>query len=828
VDPQLYSGGGRLHAEVQASWAMIADLSARLAETSMSFRSPDRPTGSLQPLCETYGETAAALLEPIESCLRLRPIRRSLEALQECDRQNGTGASTAHLRLDSRFQHLVVHSVLDLCEPWRIWLSRGPEEDWKAWEKRRAIASKRASDLVADYARQPRELVKPGKIASAKAAIREKQIESWWRLERSVSTILGMEVTLRDLGLYWLRGAQDMIESLRLERSSVISASEKRLIWMKEVAASGIESALPPLELATPDERIRSWTRHYEKHAGELLPEQVEVVRSYGYESWRKAHPRKAFLSTFETHGRAPVLRIVGDYWEQSATLLRESERSKEILDYWRTSATGDPESNPLFVQARENTLPMLAEQIEKLAGPDDLESRFANSFWVWEEEISTALEVERSGWLPLLRGSRGRRLFLKAVNSGREKSRYALQRASRWGADRFDRALEAIGAKLPERPTATPVVRRTTLRDILHLPASKGELPGLYTVLFKLVPVEDRRFLIGRERELAGLEQAVKDWGNGRFAACLFVGARGSGKTSLLNCACAVAFAGRELIRTEFTERILTPEALDDFFRKMLGLQPEADLVEGFAAKRRIVIIEEAERVFLRQVGGFDAADHFVRRIQNTASTTLWVITMNQKAFRVLDAAMQFGRVFSHRISAMSVSREDLENAILERHRLSGLRLDFAPPPTGDPRINRLRAWFGLQDSPQALFFDSLYQQSGGVFRSAFELWLSSIERAEGRILKIRQPLEPAFAQFRSELTQEDHFTLLSIQEHGSLKVEEVASTLCENTEASRLRLDRLKTLGLIEKDPEHPGLRIRPEAQRFTDELLRRVNLF
>jgi hypothetical protein len=193
-----------------------------------------------------------------------------------------------------------------------------------------------------------------------------------------------------------------------------------------------------------------------------------------------------------------------------------------------------------------------------------------------------------------------------------------------------------------------------------------------------------------------------------------------------------------------------------------------------------------------------------------------------------VLDAAMQFGRVFSHRINAMSVSREDLENAILERHRLSGLRLDFAAPPVGDPRINRLRTWFGLQDSPQELFFDSLYQQSGGVFRSAFELWVSSIERAEGRILKIRQPLEPAFGRFRTELTQEDHFTLLSIQEHGSLTVEEIANVLCEKSEASRLRLDRLRTLGLVEQDPEHPGLRIRPEAQRFADELLKRVNLF
>jgi hypothetical protein len=149
------------------------------------------------------------------------------------------------------------------------------------------------------------------------------------------------------------------------------------------------------------------------------------------------------------------------------------------------------------------------------------------------------------------------------------------------------------------------------------------------------------------------------------------------------------------------------------------------------------------------------------MRLIHRTAATTLWVLVLNDKAFRVLDAGVKFGRVFSHRINAMNVSRQDLENAILERHRLSGLRLEFAPPPAADPRVSKVKQWIGLEDSPQKLFFDSLYQQSAGVFRSAFELWLASIDRVEGETLKVRQPLEPAFARFRNELSQEDHFTL-------------------------------------------------------------------
>jgi len=212
---------------------------------------------------------------------------------------------------------------------------------------------------------------------------------------------------------------------------------------------------------------------------------------------------------------------------------------------------------------------------------------------------------------------------------------------------------------------------------------------------------------------------------------------------------------------------------------------------------------------------------------IQRTALTTLWIVAMNDRAFQALCAGAHFSRVFSHRINAMSVSKEDLENALLERHRLSGLRLDFAPPPASDPRISRMRNWLGLEASPQRLYFDSLYQQSGGVFRSAFELWLSSIERVEGETLKIRQPLEPAFAPLRGEVQQEDLFTLLVIQEHGSLEYRELSEVLCEEGDVSRARMDRLAALGLLDKDPEHPGFRVRPEAYRFANSALRRVNL-
>jgi hypothetical protein len=812
---------------LEEAWAALSAIRQKLLDASREVRQRDDLPNHLIQTQEHYEHASRVLLiEPTEQFARLRPIRRSLEAMQEFDRDDTEAPLRARAPIDARFQLLLVQAALDLCEPWRIHRSGGHEPEWQLWEKRFDGQSQRASKLLAAY----REWA--GKTARNKAApmdrARQQSIQLWWRRQTAVTAVHEMEVAFRNLGLLWLTSAQNLVESLRQERKQVLLLAENMVEWLQEAAENGTAAPVESMLLAACDERLRAWSGIVEEEAAKQLPETVEILVQSPLTRFRKMRPRAGFLSTFAIFCQPTMRQAVGDYWEHTAKIVREAGRSKEILDYWRdTVAEQSDNPDTLLREARNNAASVLAEQLRTQDIDDALEPKLVTTFHSWLQEGSTVLESAQIGWVQLLCLPRGRRLSHVVVREGERRSRASVQQTAHWMSDQWERALETVGGRLPARPAVTAVVRRSTLRDTLALPASKSELPAIYGSLFRLAPVEDKRFLVGRDREMAGLEQALKDWDAGRYAACIFVGARGSGKTSLLNCAAHGAFAGHEVIRTQFEERMITPTAIDAFLRRVLDLSPDADLTTAFKAKRRILMIEEGERIYLRKVGGFHGAEHLMRWIQNTVSTTLWVLAMNDKAFRVLCAGAQFSRAFSHRINAMNVSREDLENAILERHRLSGLRLEFAAPPVADPRVSRIKNWLGLEASPQKLYFDSLYQQSGGVFRSAFELWSSSIERVEGETLKIRQPLEPAFAQLRSELAQEDLFTLLIIQEHGSLTHEEAADVLYEDPYKSRTRMDRLRALGLIENDPEHPGLRVRPEAYRFTSDALERVNL-
>ncbi len=137
------------------------------------------------------------------------------------------------------------------------------------------------------------------------------------------------------------------------------------------------------------------------------------------------------------------------------------------------------------------------------------------------------------------------------------------------------------------------------------------------------------------------------------------------------------------------------------------------------------------------------------------------------------------------------------------------------------------MRQWLGIERDPEKMFLDALYEQSGGVFRSAFELWQGCIERVEAGVVEMRQPLVPNYSRLQLALDSMDYFTLVAIMQHGSTTDSEVAEVLCEPVNISRMRLDRLLAIEILEDDPIYPGVRIRPEARRFVTEALIRVNL-
>jgi hypothetical protein len=772
------------------------------------------------------------------------------------------GMVLARAPLDGAFRLLLAESALHLLVPWQTsrrallaTLARSGygrvdiDSARKWWSDRVRRREERAAFLLARYRdwaesvsrRLARALLRGPRPSSPHTRARrtdehQRHLGFWSRQQRAVRAVLDLEIHLTRLARETTSQTIDGLRALDVEHTELLDELDAAIAWLQNWPEVESPDLFPPpkARLLSSDERVAEWLRAVSAKAREELPVAIETVEPRqplpGWRKpWRDLEPARVFLSAL-AHTGAPTLAVgLREAEAAHRAIVREIERAREVVSFGFETSRSEGASGEAFArEALDNAASLLS--YEKGVTPDirpaaEAAAAQAEAAVLLESDI--AFEQGRIGLLAHVTRQRGgqavrqlRALAGQTLRAGSERLWAGVRHVYRW-------ALLKIGWLAAPQPQVQPVVRRPGLGETLEVQLHGRALPMIYRRLFRLEPVEDPRFLVGREAEMAGFSDALSRWEAGRGASVIVIGARGSGKTSLINCAVAGVFSGRQVVCGQFSDRLTTPAQIEDYLRRLTRTPPSEDLVAALRAGRRVVMIEELERTFLRTMNGFDALRALLDLMYSTAAGVLWVFSMNETAYRYLDAVLGLGRHFSHRINAMSVRQEDLTNAILQRHGLSGLRLEFAPLPERDPRVSGVRRVLGFEQDPQRIFLDALYEQSEGIFRAAFELWQGSIERVEGGVVHMRQPLSPDYRPLMAEMTIDDCFVLKVVLQHGSLTAGEIAEVLTISREASQRQMERLQLLEVLEPEPAGPGVRVRPEAGRLVRETLSRRNL-
>jgi hypothetical protein len=724
------------------------------------------------------------------------------------------------------------------------------ETAWTAWDSEIAELTRRAESELGQIAeaastaapRLTAALADSAREASASHRRRttenlQRYFVYWSRQQRAVASVIDLQVRVANLGLEMARESARSLASLEGESRNLLQELDGAIGWLEGQQGGIPTSGLPRGEgtLVSAEERLADWVDRASSRARTLLPATVEALdprrplpgrRSH----WRQLEPQRVMVEALAAGGPQAAREGFLEAEAAHRAILREVERTRETVDVILEKASSEGEAGPsLAREALENALGLLrhcrseaslgfAPTVEM--GLVHAQARVSLDAWAALEKrffsLWTRATRERGRWVGRLAWG----WSIRGLRAGSRVTARAAERGGHWLALK-------VGWTAPPEPAVEPLETRPHLGRILEVPLGERDLPMLYRRLFALSPVKDPRFLVGRAKEMAGLAALHARWREGQPVSGLIVGARGSGKTSLLNCAAASVFAGERIVQGALGNRLREPAEVHGFLSDLLELEPGADLLRALADDRRVILLEEFERSFLRAVEGFRALTELLRLIQGTARTTLWVVVTNDAAFRFLDAMVQLGQRFSHRINAMAVERQALVASILQRHHVSALRLQFAPPPPSRPRALTVRRSLGLERNAEEAFFEALYRQSEGVFRSGIELWLDSIERVEGGIVHMRQPLDPDYRPLEAELTTADRHVLKAILQHGSLTAEDLALVLSGAPAEHGLRLDRLQDLEIIEPDPSWPGHRIRPQAGRFVRHTLAAHNL-
>ena len=336
--------------------------------------------------------------------------------------------------------------------------------------------------------------------------------------------------------------------------------------------------------------------------------------------------------------------------------------------------------------------------------------------------------------------------------------------------------------------------------------------LPAVYRRLFAFEPVTDPRLLAGREDALAAVEAAWTRRAAGRGRSLIVIASPGVGITSFLNVVAGRLSEGEKPgVRRTFRERVREESRLAGCLATWLGLEEAHDL-DALAdrvlnarpeALPRFAILERAEHLHMRTPGGSELFERLLTFMSRTESKVFWIVAMTSSAWQLVDKrAPDFGHDLE-RVTLDELSSEQFRQAILARHRLSGLPIHYAEARDGRAVLRRrTRQWRGTAKHArfiEADYFQRLRRASLGSIRLALFHWLRSADfnTVEGSLLV--QPLRPLDLGMTG-LKSTHGFALKAILDHGTLTVAEYCD-VARASEPESLHLFRsMEDLRVIE----------------------------
>ena len=368
-------------------------------------------------------------------------------------------------------------------------------------------------------------------------------------------------------------------------------------------------------------------------------------------------------------------------------------------------------------------------------------------------------------------------------------------------GKEKLFKISEKVGLS-----SAPKEVSEEILDYIIETEKQISSLPFIYQRLFKNTPVIDKRFFIGREKELEKIQKAYNHWGNGKFAPVVVVSEKGAGASSLTNMAQAEFSKELDVIHIRLSDTMYKPE---DFLKLLCSSLDYNDITDFDElvdkilnnSTKRVIIIENIEDLFLRIVNGFDVIKKFAQIISLTNSNVFWIATCNRYAWNYLDKVINVDDYFAFVIRFDRFTNQNIQDIIMTRHSMSGYKLKFKPSINNldDKQFQKLN-----EQQRQTYLLDSYFEELNKISASNVALaqlfWLRSISELNENNINISSLHNIDFS-FLKNLNRQKVFSLAALLIHDGLTIEEHAKVFNYSIEESRLYLSAMLDDGELKR---------------------------
>lgn len=470
-----------------------------------------------------------------------------------------------------------------------------------------------------------------------------------------------------------------------------------------------------------------------------------------------------------------------------------------------------------------ENLLSLPATYSTFLEGTkEELKREFSRSLSTLQQDVEAAGTFR----FRAVQAGRSIRRAVKALKSWLLARLIRLSKAVRKLARRLQYLAEdlflsitsRLGVKIPTRESLLAVTDLPSISEVLR---QAEALPPIYRRLFSFAPLKTREFLVGRKGDLEMFQEAVTRWREGLDTSLLLVGSEGTGKTTLLNCFCNELGRDIPVLKVEIATRLQSRESLLRQVESWFQLEQSESIHELTKAlqalPRQVVMVEGGHNLMLRRIEGQKAAEAFFHLVMATRTHFLWILSIREYPWSRIEYQLKAAQYFTHTIRTLFHTQEELREALMARQNTTGFSTLFLDEGLKDRKIRKLRLSHPLESEPvqaalSALFFEKLLAMSGGNMRAALFYWLDALEYDESRKLVVVRPCKELTYRFMRGFDTKYLFTLAELMNHGGLTLHEHAVIFQLEPSSSRLILDylhQIRLIDVVDEDDQGEALR-------------------
>ena len=334
------------------------------------------------------------------------------------------------------------------------------------------------------------------------------------------------------------------------------------------------------------------------------------------------------------------------------------------------------------------------------------------------------------------------------------------------------------------------------------------AELPFIYRRLFDFKKEVDDRFYIRKPEQFERFKKGYELWQNNFPSTLAIVGEKGSGKSLFTRILIQEVLVKNDVIEINFKDTVWRPKQLVSKISTALKID-DAETIEDLIAaikrkkKRVVVILENVQNCYLRNISGFEAIEQMMLLISETNKEILWITTATRYGWLFLDRVLSVSDYFTHTVESDNLIGEQIEQVILKRHRASGYQLHFL----ADENTKKSRTFKKLmgdekktQEFLQERYFEKMAKLAEGTSSIAMIFWIRSINEYDDTHFYIK-PFDFNTITRIDELDSAELFALAAYILHDSLLPEELAEIMHQPLRNSKLMVSRLTSRSILYK---------------------------